>query len=92
MAINTRATLITAATEWLAARRPDFDAARANRPEEVLPSQTESVRPQAHGTPRRPAPTLLGYAMAALAGCLVGVYFAQDILHLVARATAALSH
>ena len=82
-----------AATEWLTARRPDFDAARATRPEEALPTHGESARPQAQAAlPRRHAPRLLGYAMSALAGCLVGVYFSQDILHLVARAAAALSH
>lgn len=83
-----------AATEWLAARRPDFDAARAHRPEEPMPSQTDGARPQAaHAAAQRHASaSLLGYAMAALVGCLVGVYFSQDILHLVARATASLSH
>lgn len=82
-----------AATEWLAARRPDFDAARANRPEEALPTHGDSARPQAHAAPpQRQASRLLGYAMAALAGCLVGVYFSQDILHLVARAAGPLSH
>jgi chromosome partitioning protein len=83
-----------AATEWLAARRPDFDAARADRPEEPMPIQPESARPPAPGAAprRRPASGLAGYAMAALAGCLVGIYFSQDILHLVARAAAALNH
>jgi chromosome partitioning protein len=81
-----------AATEWLTARRPDFDAARAHRPEVPMPAQAEGGRPMGAAPLRHPAASLLGYAMAAIAGCLVGVYFSQDILHLVSRTAAALSH
>lgn len=84
------------ATQFLLAKRTEFDAIRATRPDEPANMVEGSRAQMPSGEPKpRPMPGLpgfLGYALAAVAGGIVGVLFASDILHLVARASAMLGH
>jgi chromosome partitioning protein len=85
-----------AATEWLVARRTEFDAGRASRPDEPAPvvECSRAQHPGAEGRmPQLPRVRgVFGYALAAVAGGVVGVLFASDILHLAARTSAMLGH